>query len=1056
MLALARCSCDEGQSIYRATVELELTAVLESPCGGAVATARLPDDAEGAFTVGLRPAVAQTFQLRSLGAVSVTIASAELSAPSDDIAVALERDGAPVALPAVIPSEGPEAPGAQLRVTYTPIDDRVEELDLVIRSDDPERPEIRIGLVAGPGLLKVSPPEVDFGSVAIGDSKTEEVVIENAGRGTVALDALRIVSTSAELCAAEASDVPTGARCTRTPICPVLAGGQSLTVHVAYAPEDGGDDTGTLVIVANAGEGAGNVEVPLRGRGAGAALCTCIVDGGRCTPASTIDFGTVAAGTARSIDVRLQSCGTDAVGLVKAELEIDPSSPYFTDATFTIETPFQGALLDPGQSVDGTLQYRPGDTAAHTGGLRIEQSSPPRTFWVPLAGNTVGCDLEVLPNAVDFGVVPGGTVGMRNVLVSNSGARSCQVTAITDPSDGFAIEGKPALPLVIDSGNTLPITIAFAAPADIASTMHRSSFEISALADGVTEVAPVSLAAIAGGPAGCEVEVRPSGNTPFGDGMLSFGVLPTGQMRTRSVRIRNRGGDDCTLVRYQAVYDFPFGNPLFEAVPQALPSVIHPGEETTVDVTYTSEGSVGPNTLPIFNRLEITLSGPGLTKPDWEISLEAGEPLEPAIEVTPRELDFGIVTWDNPQPPDNRSSCGSRVRSLSIYSTGTDDLAISAVEETPDSDSLFQITEVRQNQSLLSAPYRNLLLTPGESLSVSLRFFPTRASPSDHVGTLLISNAVAPGVIAVPLDGEGRNNAVQTDVFNQTSGNMVDILWVVDDSGSMEEEQALLAQNFATFIGFADSLGIDYQTAVTTTEVNNLDSAGKIWACNGFDKIIRSTDPNRVPAFECAVAVSNPPNGNLPPNEGSSGEKEAGLGAAKLALSTPLVDHENAGFLRFDASLAVIIVSDEEDQSDGPVESYATFFRNIKGDENLVSVSAIAGDVPNGCPTADAGARYQMAALSLNGQFESICAQSWTNMLMNIGFDAFTRRTSWPLSREAEPGTITVRVGGATVPQGATDGWTYDAASNSVAFHGNGVPPDGASIEITYQVVCLP
>ena len=100
--------------------------------------------------------------------------------------------------------------------------------------------------------------------------------------------------------------------------------------------------------------------------------------------------------------------------------------------------------------------------------------------------------------------------------------------------------------------------------------------------------------------------------------------------------------------------------------------------------------------------------------------------------------------------------------------------------------------------------------------------------------------------------------------------------------------------------------------------------------------------------------------------------------------------------------------------------------------------------------------RYQQAAQALNGEYESICAPSWDTMLMNIGLDAFTRRTSWPLSREAEPGTITVRVNGVAVAEGTTDGWTYDPASNSVAFHGNAVPADGASIEITYEVVCLP
>jgi hypothetical protein len=1050
LLALARCSCDGGQSIYKATVELELDAVLESPCGGEITSRRLPDDATG--PIGLRPNVAQAFSLRSLGAVPVTIRAVELSAPSESIAIAISHRQEPLSPPVTLRSEGPEAEPALIAVTYTPIDDRVEELELIVRSDDPEREEIRIPLIAGPGTLELSRPSIDFGSVTIGESKVEPVVIENSGRGVVALQSIRILSASAEFCAAEADEVPTGASCARAPVCPVLASGEQLTVNVAYSPEDGVADSGTLSVVT----AAGTADVPLNGSGAGAAICTCVVEGERCNPVTAIELGTVVAGSIEERTVRLESCGTDPVELASADLERDPTSGYQTAPEFSIEMPFAPGVLEPGQYAEGVISYRPANDASHSGALRIVQAVPARTFWVPLGGNTVGCDLVVLPNAVDFGVVPGGTTSTRNVLISNSGARRCEVVDISDPDNGFTIIQKPALPLDIASGDSFSLSLEFASPPEAMSVLHQSRFDVTAQLETGAELVPVSLAATAGGAPGCVVEVRPAGNTPFGDGQLSFGILPAGQMRTRSVRIRNLGADACTIESFEVIYDFGFDLPLFSGVPQSLPRVISPGEDATIDVLYTSDGGSGPNTLAIFNHLDFVLSGAGLTKTEWMIALEAGVPLEPGIQVTPTSIDFGVVTWDNPQPPDDRSSCGSRVRTVSVYSDGTDDLTISSIERTPESDQLFRIEEIRQNQALLTPPYQNLLLTPGESLAISLRFFPTRASPSTHVGSLLIANSAPNGIVAVGMNGEGSNNSVQTDVYNQGSGNMVDILWVVDDSGSMEAEQALVAQNFSTFIGFADSLGIDYQVAVTTTEVTNLDSAGKIWACTGFDRVIRSSDPDRVQAFQCAVSVSAPPNGNTPPNQGSSGEKEAGLGAAKLALEEPVLSSDNAGFVRFDASLAVIVVSDEEDQSDGPVDSYVTFFRNFKGDPNLVSVSAIAGDVPNGCTDADAGTRYQQAALALNGEFESICAPSWDTMLMNIGLDAFTRRTSWPLSREAEPGTISVRVNGATVPESATNGWTYDPASNSVAFHGDAVPPDGASIEITYEVVCLP
>ncbi|MCA9691679.1 MAG: VWA domain-containing protein, partial [Myxococcales bacterium] len=52
----------------------------------------------------------------------------------------------------------------------------------------------------------------------------------------------------------------------------------------------------------------------------------------------------------------------------------------------------------------------------------------------------------------------------------------------------------------------------------------------------------------------------------------------------------------------------------------------------------------------------------------------------------------------------------------------------------------------------------------------------------------------------------------------------VDILFVIDNSGSMGEEQALLAANFERFIGVLEEPGVDadYRIAITTTDTGNL------------------------------------------------------------------------------------------------------------------------------------------------------------------------------------------------------------------------------------------
>ncbi|MBI3178376.1 MAG: VWA domain-containing protein, partial [Deltaproteobacteria bacterium] len=62
--------------------------------------------------------------------------------------------------------------------------------------------------------------------------------------------------------------------------------------------------------------------------------------------------------------------------------------------------------------------------------------------------------------------------------------------------------------------------------------------------------------------------------------------------------------------------------------------------------------------------------------------------------------------------------------------------------------------------------------------------------------------------------------ALQTvkDEFVQNTAAMVDILWVVDNSSSMGEEQNGLAQSFDAFINNLVLSGVDYHVGVVATD----------------------------------------------------------------------------------------------------------------------------------------------------------------------------------------------------------------------------------------------
>ena len=67
----------------------------------------------------------------------------------------------------------------------------------------------------------------------------------------------------------------------------------------------------------------------------------------------------------------------------------------------------------------------------------------------------------------------------------------------------------------------------------------------------------------------------------------------------------------------------------------------------------------------------------------------------------------------------------------------------------------------------------------------------------------------------------------QTDIFQQVRRNTVDILLVVDNSGSMIEEQEKLASNFEAFISNFEGVDVDWQIAVITTDTVQADHRGR-------------------------------------------------------------------------------------------------------------------------------------------------------------------------------------------------------------------------------------
>jgi hypothetical protein len=298
-------------------------------------------------------------------------------------------------------------------------------------------------------------------------------------------------------------------------------------------------------------------------------------------------------------------------------------------------------------------------------------------------------------------------------------------------------------------------------------------------------------------------------------------------------------------------------------------------------------------------------------------------------------------------------------------------------------------------------------------------------------------------------------DSVQIDELKQSDG-LVDILWVVDDSGSMASKRARLQGNFESFFNKLDSLQVKFQMGVTST--NMVDNGALRCAKDTTGSCVTPKIIDNMTPDAGAVFVQNT---TFP---ASRVRWSQGLRMGQFGVSSPNIDPmgPNAGFIRPNAALALIVVSDADDASFGLTDYYARAFQSAKGkgNESLVTFSTIAGTIPTGCTPigdemlfgshADPAFRYSAVSTKTGGIVGSICDASFENTLLQIAEALNTLRRVFPLTLMPAPGTLTVTVDGVLIPQDPVNGWTYKADTNSIVFLGTYVPPPGSIVQMKY------
>ena len=331
----------------------------------------------------------------------------------------------------------------------------------------------------------------------------------------------------------------------------------------------------------------------------------------------------------------------------------------------------------------------------------------------------------------------------------------------------------------------------------------------------------------------------------------------------------------------------------------------------------------------------------------------------------------------------------------------------------------------------------------------------------------------------------------KTDSFKQTAvrNDQIDILFVVDNSGSMVEEQKNLADSFEHFIANFANKDFNFQIGIVSTDNSvNADywagkgafvaggampspyvdfpnaGPGSLLAYKTNDRILRPSSVDYVRQFEQNVKLGVRGSG-----------AEMGILSATSALSATALQAGswNEGFVRPGSLLSVIVMSDE-DESKSPssvdyiraypdlkkarVDNFKAVVTSLRGEKpDLFRFDAIVARSKAECPTVGSstpgnidgtGEVYKEVADFYKGKTLNIC-QDFSDELNDLGSNLVQFLSRFKLIQKPE-GQIEVVVNGVVVPRDATNGWDYLPETQEVEFRGSAIPSANAQISVNY------
>lgn len=289
----------------------------------------------------------------------------------------------------------------------------------------------------------------------------------------------------------------------------------------------------------------------------------------------------------------------------------------------------------------------------------------------------------------------------------------------------------------------------------------------------------------------------------------------------------------------------------------------------------------------------------------------------------------------------------------------------------------------------------------------------------------------------------GTDVTIESQKFTAKAGNRkADFLFVVDDSGSMADDQDALSKSASDFTAEMRQSGLSYRSAIITT--STYEDSYRIMIDVGI------IENNEELLKEKLVA-------------GAYGsDRETGIYNAEQALLSKANGDYMDGVLTLlempqkDSTMSVIIISDEPSQYSYRAGKNFDVVNNLFVKRNIRVYSIIKPYGSNGSFDPNNYSQYDDLSSATGGTIADIRS---TNSLGDLDYNIIMKQIAKDAGGAASTfvldypalSVVEVTINGKVIKKDAKNGYTYNLSSYSIVLHGSALPTSDFDIRIYYK-----